>query len=55
MLYSSALSSMRHFLITLINVLTGYYEYVNGFNENNTKVVSENTGELMFPEVVENA
>ena len=44
------LSNIKH-----KNILTGYYEYVNGFNENNTKVISENTGELMFLEVVENA
>ena len=43
------LSNIRH-----KNVLTGCYEYVNGFNEDNTKVISENTGELMFPEVTEN-
>lgn len=31
------------------NMLTGCYEFINGLNENNIKVVDENTSELMFP------
>lgn len=33
------------------NLETNSFDFVNGFNENNIKVIDENTGELMFPDI----